>query len=73
MNLKTSCVGEHMTLARDLAEHRGAAHSHVRCADAVRRTLQRVSAAIRAQGSDQSALIVHYSGHADADRLHLGA
>ncbi len=42
-------------------------------ADAVRRTLGRVSAAIRAQGSDQSALIVYYSGHADADRLHLGS
>jgi hypothetical protein len=42
-------------------------------ADTVRRTLQEVNVAIRAvaQQSDATALVVFYSGHADAEALHM--
>ncbi|MEZ4434264.1 MAG: caspase family protein [bacterium] len=41
-------------------------------AEAVRRTLHAINARIRSAGADETALVVYYSGHADAAGLHLG-
>ncbi len=40
-------------------------------AEAVRATLHALNARIRRDGADDTALIVYYSGHADAEGLHL--
>lgn len=53
--------------AIDHVELRGAS------AEAVRHALHAINARIRREGAEDAALVVYYSGHADAAGLHLGA